>query len=181
MCKAKKFFGGRNDGLTQLKQFPAKRDIGSKPDESIFTLKGTLMTPLQIRSVQESFALIAPDRVLVASLFYGRLFALDPSLRPLFTGDMVEQGRKLMNMLKLIVHALDNIGGLVPFIAELGNRHQSYGVRDDHYSTVGAALIWTLEQGLRDEFTDHCRQSWAAAYDLIATTMQEGAARARYA
>lgn len=139
------------------------------------------MTPLQIRSVQESFALIAPDRNLVASLFYDRLFALDPSLRLLFTGDMVEQGRKLMHMLKLIVHALDNIGGLVPFITELGDRHRSYGVRDDHYSTVGSALLWTLEKGLQDQFTDHCRLSWAAAYDLIASTMQEGSARARYA
>ena len=139
------------------------------------------MTPLQIQSVQESFALVVPDRELVAKLFYDRLFELDPSLRPLFKGDMVKQGRKLMNMIKLVVHALDNIGGLVPFIAEMGDRHRGYGVRDEHYETVGAALLWTLEKGLQDEFTDHCRQSWTAAYELLATTMKEGAARARCA
>lgn len=139
------------------------------------------MTPLQIRAVQESFALVVPDRDIVARLFYARLFELDPSLEGLFRGDMDEQGRKLMNMLKLVVHSLDNIGGLVPFIAEMGLRHRSYGVRDAHYDTVGAALIWTLERGLGDQFTDHHRQSWLAAYDLLAATMKEGAARARCA
>lgn len=139
------------------------------------------MTPLQIQSVQESFALVAPDRELIAKFFYGRVFELEPSLRPLFKGDMVEQGRKLMNMLKLVVYSLDNIGGLIPFIAEMGDRHRGYGVQGKHYETVGLALLWTLEKGLQDKFTDHCRQSWIAAYELLATTMQEGASRARCA
>lgn len=139
------------------------------------------MTPLQIRAVQDSFALVIPDRDLVARLFYARLFELDPSLEPLFTTDMDEQGRKLMSMLKLVIHSLDNIGGLVPFIAEMGRRHRTYGVRDRHYETVGEALIWTLERGLGEEFTDHHRQSWLAAYQLLGETMKEGAARARCA
>lgn len=139
------------------------------------------MTPLQIHAVQESFALIVPDRDLVAQLFYDRLFELDPALRPLFSSDLTVQGRKLMNMLKLVVHSLDNIGGLVPFIAEMGDRHRGYGVKDTHYEVVGEALISTLEQSLHDNFTPHCRQSWIAAYELLAATMKEGAARARFA
>lgn len=139
------------------------------------------MTPLQIKAVQDSFALVVPDRDLVAQLFYTRLFEIDPSLRPLFKTDLAEQGCKLMNMLKLVVHSLDNIGGLIPFIANLGDRHRGYGVRDAHYETVRDAMIWTLEQGLGDEFTSHCRQSWIAAFAMLTTIMQEGAARARCA
>lgn len=135
------------------------------------------MTPMQIEAVQDSFALIAPDRELVAKLFYDRLFELDPALRPLFTGDMAEQGRKLMAMLGLVVRSLQQVGGLVPVLESLGERHRLYGVTESHYETVGAALLWALEKGLGEAFTGHVRDSWAAAYRLVAETMIGGARR----
>ena len=135
------------------------------------------MTPLQIQTVQDSFAIVAPDRDLVATLFYRRLFELDPSLAPLFTGDMTEQGRKLMAMLALIVRSLEQVGGLVPVLATMGARHRHYGVTEAHYETVGTALLWTLERGLGAAFTPHVRDSWAAAYRLVAETMIDGARR----
>ena len=133
------------------------------------------MTPLQIKNVQESFAMIAPDRDQVARMFYDRLFEQDPALRPMFTSDLAEQRRKLMTALKLTVHSLDRIGGMVPVLRDLGVRHVIYGVKDEDYDTVGAALIWTLEQGLGEAFTEELKQSWIAAYTLIADTMLEGA------
>ena len=106
------------------------------------------MTPIQIKAVQDSFAQVAPDRDHVAAIFYDRLFKLDASLQSLFTTDLAEQGRKLMAMLGLFVRSLDHVGGLVPVLEAMGERHHSYGVRNDHYDTVGAALLWTLETGL---------------------------------
>jgi nitric oxide dioxygenase len=47
---------------------------------------------------------------------------------------------------------------------------------DEHYAPVGAALIWTLEQGLGDSFTDETREAWLIAYTAIAETMKAGAA-----
>jgi truncated hemoglobin YjbI len=58
------------------------------------------MPPEQIALVQSSFARVEPAADAVATLFYARLFASDPSLRPLFMGDMAEQRRKLMAMLR---------------------------------------------------------------------------------
>ena len=139
------------------------------------------MTPLQMEAVQDSFALIAPDRDHVAALFYHRLFQLDPALRPLFKGDMPEQGRKLMSMLTLVVRSLQSVGGLVPVLEAMGERHHHYGVADRHYETVGAALLWTLEKGLGAAFTDHVRSSWEAAYRLVSETMLAGARRSRAA
>ncbi len=57
------------------------------------------MTPDQRRLVRDSFARVAPIAEQAAELFYGRLFELDPALKPLFKGDMKEQGRKLMAMI----------------------------------------------------------------------------------
>ena len=136
------------------------------------------MTPIQIKAVQDSFAQVAPDRDHVAAIFYERLFKLDPALRRLFTTDLAEQGRKLMAMLGLIVRSLDHVGGLVPVLESMGERHHCYGVRNAHYDTVGAALLWTLETGLGANFTAHVRDSWMAAYRLVSDTMKFGARRA---
>lgn len=131
------------------------------------------MTPRQKALVQESFAWLEPMAETVATLFYARLFALDPSLRPLFRGDMTVQGRHLMEALALAVRSLDRLDALVPSLEALGRRHVAYGVRNQDYATVGAALLWTLEQGLGERLTPELTGAWAAAYGLLATTMQD--------
>ena len=119
-----------------------------------------MLKPGQKKLVQESFAAVAPNAEAAADLFYGRLFELDPSLRPLFKGDMKKQGRKLMAMLKTAVRGLDNLDKLVPAVQDLGRRHATYGVKPAHYDTVGAALLWTLEQGLKGGFTPDVKAAW---------------------
>ncbi len=135
----------------------------------------------QIMLVQASFALVTPIADTAAGLFYQRLFELDPSLRPMFRGDMEEQGRKLMSMLKIVVNGLTRLDQLVPAVQELGKRHARYGVRDEHYDTVAAALLWTVRQGLGVAFTTEVEQAWVAAYTLLAGTMKAAAALPRAA
>jgi hypothetical protein len=62
------------------------------------------MTPAQVACVQQSFAQVGPRADTVAAQFYQRLFTLDPSVRPLFPEDLSAQGRKLMDMLGLVVY-----------------------------------------------------------------------------
>lgn len=139
------------------------------------------MTPEQIRLVQSSFQKIIPISDTAADLFYLKLFELDPSLRPLFKGDIQEQGRKLMHMIHAAVLGLDSECGLlhhtiIPTVRNLGKRHASYGVQSKHYATVGAALLWTLEQGLGKDFTPETKTAWTDTYTLLAGVMQEAAA-----
>ena len=134
------------------------------------------MNTQQIELVQASFVSVLPIAETAAKLFYNRLFDLDPSLRPMFRGDMKKQGKKLMDMIALVVLNLRHVERVVPGVRALGKRHVGYGVQDEHYETVGAALLWTLEKGLGDSFTKDVRDAWTAAYTLIATTMKEAAA-----
>lgn len=131
-----------------------------------------------IRLVQQTWKQVDPIREQAAALFYGRLFELAPSLRPLFKGDMAEQGRKLMNMLATAAMGIDRLDSIVGEVQALGRRHVAYGVQDAHYDTVGAALLWTLEQGLGDAFTPQVKAAWAEAYTLLADTMKQAAADA---
>ena len=134
------------------------------------------MTPEQITLVQDSFAKVEPIADKAAELFYGKLFELDPSLKPMFKADIAEQGTKLMTMIGVAVRGLDNLDAIVPAVQNLGIRHVDYGVKDEHYDTVAAALLWTLEQGLGDDFTSEAKAAWTETYVLLATVMKEAAA-----
>jgi len=136
------------------------------------------MTPEQKMLVQHTFAKVAPQADAAAALFYGRLFEIDPTLKALFKGDMAEQGRKLMTMLATAVKGLDRPDELLPAVKNLGVRHVGYGVKDEHYDTVAAALLWTLERGLGADFTPDVKDAWIAVYTLLAGTMQDAAAAA---
>ena len=136
------------------------------------------MNTTQIELVQSSFAQVLPIADDAAALFYNRLFELDPGLRPMFRGDMREQGRKLMAMIGAVVSGLKHLDRIVPGVRALGARHVAYGVRDEHYDIVGAALLWTLATGLGEGFTDDVRDAWGTAYTLLADVMKDAAAEA---
>ena len=131
----------------------------------------------QIRRIRTSFARLLPIAEPAAALFYGNLFEADPSLRPMFKGDMAQQGAKLMQMIGGAVGLLDRPQLLAPVLANLGRRHGGYGVRPEHYASVGAALMKTLEQSLGDAFDDATRADWGAMYQLISELMIEAAER----
>ncbi len=126
-------------------------------------------------TVQESWSKVLPMGEVAGKLFYDNLFIEDPSLKPLFKGDMENQARQLMNMITAAVSKLDDLDTLVPILQNLGKRHGSYGVQSDHYETVGTALIKTLQQGLGEEFTPKTRDAWIAVYGVMSDVMRTAA------
>ena len=134
------------------------------------------ITAKQKELVQSTFAMVAPIAPQAAEIFYNKLFELDPALKPLFKGDITEQGTKLMTMLAAAVKGLDDLGALVPVVQDLGKRHVGYGVTDQMYDTVAAALLGTLETGLGEAWNDEVKDAWVAVYTVLATTMKDAAA-----
>jgi hemoglobin-like flavoprotein len=134
------------------------------------------MTPESQALVRNSFAKVVPIAPQAAALFYDRLFILNPALKPLFKGDMAEQGRKLMAMIGTAVANLDKLETIVPAVQDLGRRHATYGVKPADYDTVAAALLWALRLGLGDGFTPAVEAAWTEAYTILATVMKDAAA-----
>jgi hemoglobin-like flavoprotein len=133
------------------------------------------MTAQEIMLVKNSFQKLGPTAEQVSALFYARLFELDPSLRNLFHGDMATQGCRFMQMIASAVTALDRIDAIKLTFRQLGARHIRYGVRDEHYATVGTALLWTLDKSLGSDFTPAVKSAWTVTYALFARTMMDGA------
>lgn len=133
------------------------------------------MSPDTITLFQQSWAQVAAIAPQAAALFYQNLFNADPTLKPLFKGDMQAQGHKLMQMIGAAVGKLNDLGTLVPILQGLGRRHRDYGVQDAHYSTVGGALLLTLEQGLGEGFTPDVQAAWTEVYGVMAQVMKDAA------
>ena len=131
------------------------------------------MTNEDILLVQLSWRKVLPIKEDVAELFYLKLFELDPALRALFGGDMEQQGTKFVQMITAAVRGLDRMDALLPAVRELGMRHAAYGVRDEHFGTVGTALLWTLEQTLRADFTPDVKSAWIKTYGVLSQYMRE--------
>ena len=130
----------------------------------------------QVDLVQSSFAKVVPILDQAGELFYTHLFEVAPSFRPLFKGNMENQQRKLMSTLAIAVEGLGNPEGIIPTLQKLGRSHAGYGVKEEYYETVGETLLWTLEQGLGEDFTPSVRAAWTEAYRFLSEIMKEAAA-----
>jgi hemoglobin-like flavoprotein len=138
------------------------------------------MTPQQIDLVKTTFAKVAPVADTAAQWFYERLFEQNPEYRVLFRGDMGKQGAMLMQTLALAVKHLHEPAPLIAPLQAMGRRHVGYGVKDEDYAKVGAALLWTLEKGLGDAWNDDVRDAWSGAYQLLAGVMTDAAAEKQH-
>lgn len=106
------------------------------------------MNHQQIELVQSSWKKALAHADTVAQLFYARLVALDPSLRPML------ETRKLVAMISVAVSGLARIETLVP-VCEALSRHRP--------ATAAEALLWTLEQCLGQSLTREAKGAWLEA------------------
>ncbi|MEH2502573.1 hemoglobin-like flavoprotein [Bradyrhizobium sp. AZCC 1578] len=138
------------------------------------------MSPETKELLKSTWAKVIPISDIAAGLFYERLFTLDPSLQRLFKdADMKEQRRKLVQALSAVINSVDDLPSLVPTLEILGRNHIRYGVEDRHYDTVGAALLWTLERGLKEAWTPAAKSAWVVAYSTVSGVMRDAAAASR--
>jgi len=135
--------------------------------------------------VSETWQLVAQDMERHGVAFFKRIFELAPEALQLFSfkdeANLYEShslkvhATKVMTTVGVAVAGLTDLEKLVPVLKALGERHKARGVLPAHYDVVGAALLYTLEHGLGDRWSDNVRTAWSSVYTLVSTTMIEGA------
>lgn len=131
-----------------------------------------MLTQKEIVLIKESWAIIRKTYPgTIGDIFYSKLFYDNPELRDLFTPNMGTQYTKLIDMLNLIISKLENLDDINRDITAMAKRHVNYGVKTEHYSMVGKALLWTLQKLLADEWNDEIRNAWVNCYAILSGTM----------
>ncbi len=137
---------------------------------------------LDLEALETSFDLVAPRGDELMDVFYARLFAAAPAVKPLFAGtDLRRQKTMLLGTLVLLRKSLRDLDALVPKLRELGARHVAYGAKPDHYPIVGHVLLASMAQVAGDAWRPEHQRAWAAAFDVVAGAMLAGAASAQLA
>jgi hemoglobin-like flavoprotein len=133
----------------------------------------------QIALVRKSFDRLRPLPRGAGKDFYETLFALDPSLKPLFSTDVENQGAMFVVALGLALKGLDDDGVVDESLRELGRRHVLYGAKDIHFDTFREALLCMFAQRLGLDFTPEMAEAWRVAFDRISAVMKKAASEAR--
>jgi hemoglobin-like flavoprotein len=128
------------------------------------------------RLIRDSWMRLVPIRLTAAQIFYDRLFEIDPSAKALFDGKpMHVQYEKFAQTIDTLVQMLDFPSTIIHDLQALSRRHVGYGVTLEQYATVGAALLWALEQGLGSEWTPEVKRAWGELYLFIEGVMKREA------
>jgi hemoglobin-like flavoprotein len=136
------------------------------------------MTPDQIFLVRLSWPTIDNEADALTTHFYAHLFEIDRTAAHLFSRvNMTAQRKKLAQALCVVVHALDDMGSLLPALTALAKRHANYGLEDRHFDSVGDAFLRALNDVLGHAFTPELRDAWAQAYALVSSVMRRALAR----
>jgi len=131
---------------------------------------------LNLDALETSFDQIAPRGDELMDVFYARLFAAAPSVKPLFAGtDLRRQKAMLLAALVLLRRSLRDLDSVTPALRELGARHVRYGAQPAHYPVVGQVLISSMVQVAGDTWTAEYEQAWTEAFAIVADVMLQGA------
>jgi nitric oxide dioxygenase len=131
---------------------------------------------LNISALETSFDHIAARGDELMDVFYARLFATAPAVKPLFAGtDLKRQKGMLLAALVLLRRSLRDLDSVVPKLRDLGARHVRYGAQPEHYPVVGEVLIGSMAQIAGDAWTVEYELAWTEAFAVVAGAMLEGA------
>ena len=137
------------------------------------------MTANEIHLVKYSWSVVERiDPVVAGGIFYKRLFESAPYLKPMFSESIPVQSKKLMTMISYVINRLDKLDTILEDVKQLARRHVKYGVQEEHYELVGAALLWTLEQALSALWTNEVKQAWVNCYGLLSSAMLQATVEA---
>lgn len=131
---------------------------------------------LDISALETSFDHIAPRGDQLVDLFYSRLFAVAPDVKPLFADtDLKRQKAMLLAALILLRKSLRDLDSVTPALRSLGARHVRYGAQPQHYPVVGEVLIVSMAQVAGEAWTPEYQLAWTEAFAVVAGVMLEGA------
>ena len=135
---------------------------------------------LYLTALETSFDVVAPRGDELVDVFYARLFATAPAVRPLFAHtDMRRQKTMLLGTLVLLRKSLRDLDAITPKLRELGARHVAYGAQPAHYPIVAEVLIASLAQIAGDAWRPEHERAWTTALSAVAAALLDGAADAQ--
>lgn len=126
---------------------------------------------IDVRLLRDSLETALTDEAF-GQRFYEHLFHAHPEVRPMFTRNSAgAQQKMLAQKLCAIVDSLEDPAAFAAEAASIASTHKTYGVRPEMYAWVGAALVTTLREASKSEWSPEIERAWGEAYEVLAKTV----------
>lgn len=124
-----------------------------------------------VARLRATYERVRAHDVQLATLFYDKLFAAAPQLRPMFRGDLDSQRLKLVQALDAVVTNFEHPAENAAMLAALGQRHAQYGAKPEHYALVVRLLVESMQSLLGPDADPSALQEWTMALRLVSNQM----------
>ncbi len=126
-----------------------------------------------IERLESSIKLLASRGDELVDQFYARLFAENPSVRPMFPESLADQKKKFLAGLVLVFENIRNPEKLAEPLKKLGGRHEGYGTKVEHYPVIRDVLIYVMSEMAGNQWNDQLTEDWTNALNLVASIMAD--------
>ncbi|MFY0625131.1 MAG: hypothetical protein JXR07_02470 [Reichenbachiella sp.] len=130
------------------------------------------LTSEEIETVQVSFEKIANFSKKATIIFYQYLHHLDPILYNTMRKEIGLDEERLFSLAQNLIHNLSNDREIVPTLHMIAKNSNSQLLKDSDYGTIGAALLFSIESLIGDDWNEFVKRSWVSAFTFIAINLK---------
>lgn len=130
---------------------------------------------LPVETLEESYDIIAPKIPEIVNRMYSRLFEVAPRVVQIFAG---RDPSKQLRTVHILRDSFDDLTSLTPELEALGERHATWGVREQDYAIMGPILLESMAASVDPYWRSEYTTAWAALFQTVEDIMLRGAARA---
>jgi hemoglobin-like flavoprotein len=145
-----------------------------------------MLSDAEKKAIRETWQLVLPVAETAADLFYRRLAEQNPALRAASQDQLIAQRKEFVTTFSFVArnaawesqewrHDAPDDSDLFLAMLALGQRGTRLArLFEEHYSTTGETLLWTLTYALGKRFDAKARAAWTRLYALLATAARLG-------
>jgi hemoglobin-like flavoprotein len=145
-----------------------------------------MLSDAEKKAIRETWQLVLPVAETAADLFYRRLAEQNPELRAKSQDQLSAQRKEFVTTFTFVARSLDweasdwrseapDDNDLFLAMLALGQRGTPLArLFEEHYSTTGETLLWTLTYALGKRFDTKARAAWMRLYTLLANAARLG-------
>ncbi len=127
-----------------------------------------------INLIKQTFPALEVNSQSFCEYFYNCLFEFSPVLKPLFKSDRKIVEQHFFILIKTCTSNIDNLESFSKTLALLGEKHQQYQAKPEHFSLIKSAFMLSLQYHLRDNLNRETEIAWSHYFDEISSSMLQG-------
>ncbi len=127
-----------------------------------------------IERLESSIKLLASRGDELVDQFYARLFAENPSVRPMFPESLADQKKKLLAALMLVMENIRTPEKIAEPLKKMGGWEEKYGTKFEHYPIARDVLIYVMSEMAGNQWNDQLTEDWTSALNFVTSIMVEG-------